>query len=345
MRGLPGRLLLIAGLFLHSAAPSLAQNRPGQSMSGQITGQVRYAEGRQPAFNVLVNCYSLDGGLIGQTNTDRDGRFRFSELKPDQYVIVVRLPDYVEEQQNVELRTTANQYLQFQLKRDESTTARARPPGVLNAKIPPAAQEEFAKAESALAGNTKESLAQGILHLERALKIYPTFVQAQLRLGTAYMDLAQWDKAERSLKRAIEIDARIANAFFALGDLYLHQKRNADAESALVQGLKIDDRSWQGHLTLGRVYWSLAAEVKDEARAKPLLEKSYNQANRALELKPDLAAAHLLKGNLLLRARRTRDALKEFDAYLSSEPHGELSEQTRALAERIRKSLASEPMP
>lgn len=32
---------------------------------------------------------------------------------------------------------------------------------------------------------------------------------------------------------------------------------------------------------------------------KPLLEKSYDQAKLALELKPDLAAAHLLKGNLL----------------------------------------------
>lgn len=63
-------------------------------MTGQITGQVRYAAARQPAFNVLVNCHSFDGGLIGQQNTDRDGRFRFSDLKPDQYIIAVRVSGY-----------------------------------------------------------------------------------------------------------------------------------------------------------------------------------------------------------------------------------------------------------
>ena len=345
MFGLPGRLFIIVGLFFGAGLPALGQNPPGLSMTGQITGEVRYAEGRQPAFNVLVSCHSFEGGLIGQQNTDRSGRFRFSDLKLGQFVVTVRVSGYVEEQQTVELNTNPSQYLQFQLKRDESGTARSRAPGVLNASAPPPAQDEFDKAEVALAANTKEGVAQGVQHLERAIRIYPMFVQALLKLGTAYMDLGQWDKAERALRKAIEIDAHTANAFFALGDLYLHQEKTADAEGALVQGLRIEERSWRGHLTLGRVYWTMAAQTKDESQARPLLEKSYNQAKRALELKPDLAAAHLLKGNLLLRAKRAQDALAEFEAYLSSEPHGELAEQTRAVAEKIKKALASQTKP
>jgi Flp pilus assembly protein TadD len=56
---------------------------------------------------------------------------------------------------------------------------------------------------------------------------------------------------------------------------------------------------------------------------------------RALVLNPDLAGAHLLKGNLLLRVSRTNDAVAEFNAYLRLEPNGPFAAETRALIEKI----------
>src|SRR4030095_7293185 len=105
--------------------------------------------------------------------------------------------------------------------------------------------------------------------------------EALLLLGTAYMDLAAWEKAERALARALEINPKAANAFFALGELYLKQHKNADAEKVLLQGLQFEDRSWQSHLCLGHVYWNMAAQFRDETQSRPLLEKSYVQAKRA----------------------------------------------------------------
>jgi regulator of sirC expression with transglutaminase-like and TPR domain len=75
---------------------------------------------------------------------------------------------------------------------------------------------------------------------------------------------------------------------------------------------------------------------KDLATARPTLEKSYNEVKRALQLNPDLAAAHLLKGNLLLRVGRTPDALTEFDVYLRLEPKGAWADETRALVDKIK---------
>jgi len=60
----------------------------------------------------------------------------------------------------------------------------------------------------------------------------------------------------------------------------------------------------------------------------------------ALNLNPDLAPAHLLRGNLLLRVGRASDAVTEFDEYLRLEPNGAFANETRALVEKIRKATA-----
>jgi len=90
---------------------------------------------------------------------------------------------------------------------------------------------------------------------EKAVSIYPKFVEAWLKLGTAYMDLGQWDKAEQALLATIEVDPNAFNAFSALREIYLHQNKLADAEKVLVKGLAIQEQSYLGHLNLARVYW------------------------------------------------------------------------------------------
>jgi tetratricopeptide (TPR) repeat protein len=331
---------LLCGAF---ALPAMAQNQnrtEGQPIRGQISGQVRYAEGGNAAFDVLVSCDSFSGGLIGQERTDRTGRFRFTNLAPATYNLTIRVPGYHEEQQTVELLTTSSAYVQVQLKPDgTSPFANNLSPGVVNASIPLAAQKEFDKGQAALALQTKEGLAQAVQHFEKALSIYPRFVQAELKLGTAYMDLGQWDKADQALHKTIEIDPKAANALFALGELYIAQKKDEEAEKVLVQGLAIEDRSYQGHLALARAYWNLGQKTKDDAQSRPLFEKSYSHVNTALKLDPDLAQAHLVKGNLYLRARRAQDALHEFEEYLRLDPKGPFAEQTRGNVDKLKKAL------
>ncbi|HEU5133264.1 MAG TPA: tetratricopeptide repeat protein, partial [Pyrinomonadaceae bacterium] len=170
---------------------------------------------------------------------------------------------------------------------------------------------------------------------EKAVSIYPQFVEARLKLGTAYMDLEQWEKAQQALLATVEVDPRAFNALFALSEIYLRQNKIAEAEKVLVQGLAIQDQSYLGHLNLARVYWEKARAVKDLAQARPALEKSYEEVKRALVLNPDLAGAHLLKGNLLLRSSRIAEALAEFGEYLRLEPNGPLAAETRSLIEKI----------
>ena len=169
---------------------------------------------------------------------------------------------------------------------------------------------------------------EGVSHLEKALSIYPHFLQAELRLGATYMDLHEWDKAEQALRRALEINPKAANAYFALGEIYWRQKKYSEAEKSLREGLAIEDRSWQGHFTLARVFWS-----------KGDLSKAGRQVGLAIQLNPNFAEAHLLAGDIHLRANNREYALEQFQEYLRLAPKGEFAAQAREAVRKLRQKL------
>ncbi|MGH9874083.1 MAG: tetratricopeptide repeat protein [Pyrinomonadaceae bacterium] len=331
------RLVVLLSFLLLPVA-SRAQRAPSP-IPLQIHGQVRYAQGGRPAEFILVRLESFRGGVEGEITTDRSGKFIFTGLSPELYVVSIRAPGFREVAQQVDLKTQLTDYLQLMLVAEGKSSSPVNLTGVIDANVPRAALTEFEKGRDALL--LTNDAANGILHLENAVRIYPRYFAALLLLGTAYMDQSNLEKAQQSLERALELYPKAANALFALGELYVRQKKDSDAEKVLLQGLQFEDRSWQSHLSLGHVYWNMAAKLSDETHYRPLLEKSYVQAKRALELKPDLADAHLLKGNLYFKARRAEDALHEFEEYVRLNPNGEFVAQTRALIEKIRFALAA----
>jgi tetratricopeptide (TPR) repeat protein len=318
-------LFLVA--FTCAAAPALAQ---------QIQGQVRYAETNQPAVRVTIACDGTGGNLIQMT--DANGKFFFA-VSPGQYRCYVHLPGYRDEEQSATLTdTNSNEYFFFKL--HSSGTAPTGGSAIIDASVPEGARKEFERGKALLATGKKEQLAEASQHFEKALSIYPKFLQAQLRLGTTYMDLQQWDKAEAALRHAIELDPKAANAYLALGELYWQQKKGTEAEKALLDGLAIEDRSWQGHLTLARIYVDMAAKIKDDTQNRPLRVKAFDQVNAALKYNPNLAPAHYLKGTLLVGVGRDLDAQHEFEDYVRLEPKGPLADKAKVLIEKIKKALA-----
>jgi len=303
----------------------------------EIHGQVRFVDGGAPAANVLVRLESYDsGGSISEAFTDRLGKFRFTGLPPAQYSVRVRQEGYRDAQQNVDMTTTSNGLVMLQLSRDVSGPNKSMM-GSIDAHVPAAAQKEFDKGVAALDQGGKDKLTFAVKCFEKAVTIYPQFVEARLRLGTGYMDLEQWDKAEKALLATLEVDPKAFNALFALSEIYLRENKISDAEKVLTKGLAVQDASYLGHLNLARVYWEKSREIKDLAQAKPALEKSYEEVKRALILNPGLGSAHLLKGNLLLRVGRANDAVTEFNEYLRLEPNGPFATETRTLVDKIKK--------
>jgi len=312
----------------------------GQTKRVEIHGQVRYAQGGAPAANVVVRLESYDGGgPMSEAFTDSSGKFQFSSLPPAQYLVRVRQSGYRDAQQTIDLITTSSGFVLLQLLPDTSASSpTTSKPGTIDANVPAAAQKEFDKGVAALAEGRKDKTSFAVKCFEKAVSLYPKFVEARLKLGTGYMDLEQWDKAEQALLATIEVDPKAFNALFALSEIYLRQNKISDAEKVLVTGLAIQNASYLGHLNLARVYWEKSREIKDLAQARPSLEKSYEEIKRALTLNPDLAGAHLLKGNLLLRVGRAADAVTEFNEYLRLEPNGAFATETRALVDKLKKA-------
>jgi tetratricopeptide (TPR) repeat protein len=313
-------LLLVSSTF--SSAQFRSPNQPSE-----IRGQVRYALGGAPANEVIVRVDQLSGGFINEVRTDRLGKFRITNLAPIQYQVIIRQPGYQEIQREVDLVMNGSEYLQLQLVPEQAAAAAVNLSArILDANVPLEARKEFEKAEGLVATGDKGKMAEGILHLERAINIYPVFLEAKLSLGTAHMDLKQWSQAEQVLLRANEDHPSTPNVLFALGELFLQERKPSEAEKSLREGLQLEPRSWQGHFTLGRLYWN----NEDIVRAG-------RQVGLAIQLNPNFAEAHLLAGNILLRARKNEEAKFEFEEYLRLAPKGKYVTQTREILQKIRR--------
>lgn len=319
-------IMIVLAVMAHTAQAQGRSSRPTPTIV-EIHGQVRYADTRIPAERVLVRLEGFGSGVNGQTLTDSAGKFRFSGLGQAQYIVTVRASGYVEAREQVDLQTTSSSYLNIQLVPEKPSEIPLTVNKLIGAKIPPEAQKEFDLGRALLL--EEKNVEGAIPHLEKAVGLYPEFLDAHLLLGTAYTDKKLFEKAERELKKTLEIDSKTVAAYFALGEVYRHQQKYSEAEKALLEGLKLEPKSHQGHFALGQVYFSKG----DFAKAGP-------EIGQTLQLKPDYAEAYLLAGNLFLRVRNAPNALQMFEQYLKLEPQGSFAAQAREMVEKIKKALA-----
>jgi len=297
------------------------------SQALRITGYVRYANG-SPANEVVVRLDRLSGGFVADARTDRLGKFSFTALQPIQYQVVIHHPGYIEIVRDVNLVMVPSENMQLALIPDHSEVGNKPPPAssklILDASVPAEARKEFEKADAILATQKKDRTGEAMVHLQKALTIYPNFLEAQLKLGAAYMDLRQWDNAEQALKRALEINPRTVNAYLALGEVYLRQKKYSEAEKTLRDGLIIEDRSWQGHFALARLYYTEG----DLARAG-------RQVVLTIQLNDSFPEARLLAANIYLKVNNRQYALEQFQEYLRLAPKGEFAAQARQAVQKL----------
>jgi tetratricopeptide (TPR) repeat protein len=322
------RWLRLPALLLLLGTAAFAQQTRHLPMGVEITGQVRQVAGGAPIERALVRAEPVSGGLAGQTMTDSTGKFQLAGIAPAIYNVTVKAPGFKDYHQQVDLSTMTRSYLQVQLAAEaDNTGLLALPTKTINAAVPPEAQKEYEAGRKDLL--EAKNILTGILHLEKAVNLYPKFSEALLLLGTAYADGQQWQKAENTLKKLMEMDAKLTATYFTLGDAYRRQKKFDEAEKTLHEGLKLEPKAAQGHFNLGRVYF----DKGDLAKAGP-------EIGQALQLKPDFAEAYVVAGNLFLRARRAEHALQMFEQYLKLEPKGQFASQAKEMVEKIKQALA-----
>lgn len=291
----------------------------------EVSGQVRSADNRT-VENAMVRIETHSGALVDQGTTDSLGRFRFTRLRSGTYKVTATAGAGVSQSQVVDInRSSPRPHLLFQLAPETPGLPPAGRVGVIDARVPLDAKTAFDKGIAAVAEKKPDA---AVAHFKKAIEIYPEFYDAHLSLAQLYLDGGQLEKAEAGFRQAMTVNAKGMRAMVSLGEVYRRQKKYEQAQKVLAEALKLDNNSWESNFTLGRIHW----ELKDIVTAGRYVA-------RTLELHPDLAEGHLLAGNIFVRAGLPANALIEYQEYLRLAPTGEFSEQTKALVEKLKKSL------
>lgn len=292
-----------------------------------IRGVVRDHDTHEGLQHIVVTLDRQDSGFAGQAETDSSGKFTFQAPGQEVFVIRVKPPGYREETQRIDLRVMGTDYVTLEPRRIEKAGA-APPEGTIPAKdaaVPENARKEFQKGQELLL--TKKDVQGTIDHLRKATKIYPAYSDAYVLMAMAYMEDNNEGQAKASLQKALEVDPNSASANFTMGMLANQGKDYATAEKSLLHGLEVEPNAPQGHYELAKTYWAMNR-----------WQEAAPHAEKAAQLKPDMAAVHVLLGNISLRKQDGAGAAKEFQEYLRLEPNGPMAPGVKQMLERLQAS-------
>lgn len=166
--------------------------------------------------------------------------------------------------------------------------------------IPPKAMKELQRAQSALLSGGVRASAK---HLERALQIYPHYLEAHNALGSRYIELREYEKAAVEFQKAIDLDPRVPQPFNNLSVALFLLERYPDAELAARRALDLDSHNSTAQYMLGCI---LATEKRNPSEAMELLRQTEAEF-------PD---ARLLLAQILLRQDAANEAKNELHEYL-----------------------------
>jgi tetratricopeptide (TPR) repeat protein len=339
MKHLSSSLLSFAILLF---SPSLTWSQREMASGGRSGGvaeinvQLRYPDGSAGPRGIHVRLESAEGGSAGDCVTEEGGKCLFLPGSGGMYIVRLHQMGYKEVSVDINLVDTLRAYVNIDLKPDkDSDPAHSRNAPSMDfvaaedLAVPENARREFEKGKSLLKQNR---LDDSVSHLRKALKLYDAFPEAYTLLGTAYLEQKNWGAAEKALHKAMDLNSSSADALLALGAMFNQTQNYSQAEASLLKGLQLKPEASTGHYELAKTYWALGRWKE----AAPHVRKAVTDM-------PDLAAPHVLLGNVLLRENNAAGALKEYQEYLRLDPNGPMSFGTREIILKIQKALNNEP--
>jgi tetratricopeptide (TPR) repeat protein len=176
----------------------------------------------------------------------------------------------------------------------------ADPVPVSQLRIPSKAIKEFERYQKAFhSGDVPTSVE----HLQKALQIFPDFIQAHIALGLRFIQLGEYQKALIEHEAALSLDPRSAQTHQDLSLTLMLLNRYQEAEAEARQSLDIDSQSVSAHYVLGR---ALVGQDRITPEAMDMLRQSENVFPNASLV---LAVIHF-------RAGQTDQTIAELRNYL-----------------------------
>jgi tetratricopeptide (TPR) repeat protein len=193
----------------------------------------------------------------------------------------------------------------------------------LNQSIPRAARNEYGAAVEQWAAGDLDRARKSF---QRAIELYPEFVEARSELAVLLMRDNDNAGAEALLRRALEIDNAAVRPTLNLGLCLYRQKRYADALPFLERGVQLQPVNGHAHMLLGITL----AMSGDDARAEPILLRAYEQGGKSC------ARAQYYLSRLYTRQKNYPRAAGALELYLRDFPDDPDAESLRATLTKLR---------
>jgi tetratricopeptide (TPR) repeat protein len=215
---------------------------------------------------------------------------------------------------NIDLRP-----LESKASRGEATVSIAE----LKQNVPKDAKKEY-DAAMELFARGEHGRARPLL--ERAIELYPDYVDARNELSVALLKEGKLADAETQLRRALQIDGAAVRPLLNLGLCLYRQERYADALPFLEKALQLEPEQPNGQLLLGINLVILG----DDARAEPALLRAYELGGKRV------ARAQFYLARLYIRRKDHRRAAEALETYLRDVPGDPDAVELRKTLEQLR---------
>lgn len=262
--------------------------------------------------------------------TDNQGRFQFLGLTPGSYRVVIEGDKLRFETTTASTEVFPNSpaILNIVLReRKNSNESNGKGTAISTVEfdpdIPTGAKKEFERAANA----SKEGKPdEAIVHLRKAIELYPRYLMAHNDLGAQLLGQGKLEEAAISLRKAVEIGPKAFNPMLNLGIVLVHQQNYSEAAQTLRGALSLEGNSPAARFYLGRALFSL--EELEGAAAEFRTAHDLGGANFSLAL--------YYLGHISMKRGERKRALEMFRRYLAETPHPMHAAEVKKLIESLR---------
>ena len=149
---------------------------------------------------------------------------------------------------------------------------------------------------------------EAVGYLIRSIMKDPNQPHPHLYLAQVYEQTGQLDFAMKELQTAVKLSPLSQGAHVEFGEFYFDQGRLPEAEAEFQESLRAA-KTLRGYWGLGLLYWREGRYAEAE-----------HVFQEAVALVPSSARAHIMLGLLYTDTKRNREALRELQTGLQSEP-------------------------
>lgn len=292
------------------------------SSSGNLRVRVTDINDRPIGTQALVQLLATGSASVSaEAYCDNEGMLEFSRIAPGTYHLIVS-GDGLEKTDSGtfevdERKTTQMQYVRVKKLADSQQSGGGPAVNLRDLNVPEGASKEFDQASTAL---TQQDWNGAVTHLNRAVAIYPKYVEAYSNLGAAYQHLGNAEQERQALQKAIDLDGHFAPALMNLGMLSIIEKKYPEAEDLLGRGSTSDPTNPQILMLLAQAelldgHYDLVIASKDKLHALPHHEK--------------YAKVHYIAARAFEHENRAPDAAAELQTLLVEQPDGPLADAVR----------------